>query len=207
MRLRAARQQRRTDDRSAESGAQRRPASDEHLHDQNARPNAKRERALRGVATAGSQRHRLHRYFFTVQRRVGQFRLVQTERGLMHILTARVILEEEGPRPQIACGAWSAGALIFMDDRTSRNRVAHNGHVARRAAHCRKRLCAYASIPPGTGRVARTPRTTRTARPERCPAPHLCRARTHASAHARDALQALCSSLGMAWSAWKSPLT
>ena len=30
----------------------------------------------------------------------------------MHILTARVILEEEGPRPQIACGAWSAGALI-----------------------------------------------------------------------------------------------
>ena len=33
----------------------------------------------------------------------------------MHILTARVILEEEGPRPQIACGAWSAGALMRVD--------------------------------------------------------------------------------------------
>ena len=53
-----------------------------------------------GVATAVSQRHRLQLTpFFTVQRRVGQFRLVHTERGLMHILTARVILEEEGPRP------------------------------------------------------------------------------------------------------------
>ena len=41
-----------------------------------------------------------------------QFRLVHAERGLMHILTARVIHEVEGPRPQIACGAWSAGALI-----------------------------------------------------------------------------------------------
>ena len=39
--------------------------------------------------------------------------LPPAERGLMHILTARVILEEEGPRPQIACGAWSAGALII----------------------------------------------------------------------------------------------
>ena len=41
---------------------------------------------------------------------------------------------------------------------------------------------------------------------ECCPALPLCRARAHASAHARDALWALCRARGIDWPDWKSPI-